>query len=63
VLKELVDHHVEEEENKLFALAEKTDHEPFAKLGKQMKTLYDELMQEEPRLEVPDETQAAARLG
>ena len=63
VLKELVEHHVEEEEGDLFPKVEKTfAKEELDAMGDQVKALFDELEKGEPRKNVPAETQAAAPL-
>lgn len=63
VLQENVEHHVEEEEKELFKLVRKgCSKEQLEDLGLQMRDLYEELMEEEPRTQVPEETDAAAPL-
>lgn len=63
VLQENVEHHVEEEEKDLFKLVRKGfSKEQLEDLGLQMRDLYEELMEEEPRTQVPEETDAAAPL-
>jgi iron-sulfur cluster repair protein YtfE (RIC family) len=63
VLKEEIEHHVEEEEGELFPKVEKAfpEQERVA-LGDEMQALFEELSQEEPRNEVPSETDQAAPL-
>lgn len=61
VLQENVEHHVEEEEKELFKLVRKVlDEDQLLALGVQMMTEYEELMQSEPRNEVPMQTDTAA---
>jgi hemerythrin superfamily protein len=61
VLKEDVEHHVEEEETALFPLVRKIlDADQLLALGVQMKAEFDELMEGEPRAEVPEQTDTAA---
>jgi hypothetical protein len=60
VLQENVEHHVEEEETELFKLVKKVlDDDQLLALGIQMKAEFDELMQGEPRHEVPMQTDSA----
>lgn len=61
VLRENVDHHVEEEEGELFPKTKKLlDEDQLLALGVQMKAEFDELMEAEPRNEVPEQTDTAA---
>jgi iron-sulfur cluster repair protein YtfE (RIC family) len=61
VMRENVEHHVEEEEDKLFKMVRKTlNADQLLALGIQMKAEFDELMEAEPRNEVPMETDTAA---
>jgi hemerythrin-like domain-containing protein len=61
VLMESVEHHVEEEEAELFKIVRKIlDKDQLMALGVQMKAEFDELMQAEPRNEVPMQTDTAA---
>lgn len=63
VLKELVEHHVEEEEKQLFKDVKKLmGKEELAVIGEQMEMMFDELIQTEPRMQVPRETGEAAPL-
>jgi hemerythrin superfamily protein len=64
VLKELIEHHVEEEEKELFDKVQ--SHLPSEKLealGEQMQELFDDLIEGEPRNDVPSEIDHAAPLG
>jgi hypothetical protein len=64
VLHELVEHHVEEEEHDLFKKVKKeVAKERLEEMGLQMKELFDELMAEEPREEVPAQTDEAAPIS
>ena len=61
VLRENVDHHVEEEQDILFPQTRKLlDEDQLLALGVQMKAEFDELMEGEPRNEVPEQTDSAA---
>ena len=61
VLQENVEHHVEEEEDELFKMVRKVlDKDQRFALGVQMKAEFEELMQGEPRNEVPMQTDEAA---
>jgi hemerythrin superfamily protein len=63
VLQELVDHHVEEEEKQLFKDVKKLmGKDELAVIGEQMEAMFDELIQTEPRMQVPRETDEAAPL-
>ena len=64
VLQELVEHHVEEEEKQLFKSVKKLlTKEELATLGEQMEVMFTELIQTEPRMQVPRETDEAAPLA
>ena len=63
VLREQIEHHVEEEEDEMFKQVRKEcSKEQLEDLGLQMEDEYDELMDREPRLQVPEETGSAAPL-
>ena len=63
VLKEEIERHVEEEEGTLFPKVEKNfPAEELSAMGDQMKALFDELQEGEPRKNVPGETDTAAPL-
>ena len=63
VLKELVEHHVEEEEKDLFKKVKKLiTKEELAVIGEQMEVMFSELIQSQPRMQVPAETDEAAPL-
>ena len=61
VLMENVEHHVEEEEDELFKMVKKVlNEDQLLALGVQMMAEFEELMQTEPRNEVPMQTDTAA---
>jgi hemerythrin superfamily protein len=61
VLQENVEHHVEEEEGEFFAQVRKIlSEDQLLALGVQMKAEFEELMEAEPRNEVPMQTDTAA---
>jgi len=63
VLKEQVEHHVEEEEGELFTAARKElGAEALKKLGAEMKQVFDDAMEGEPSEGVPSQTDEAAPL-
>ena len=63
VLKEEIEHHVEEEEGSLFPEVEENfPAEELSAMGDQMKALFDELEEGEPRKDIPGETGMAATL-
>jgi hemerythrin superfamily protein len=64
VLQELVEHHVEEEEKDLFKNVKKLmTKEELVVMGEQLETLFSEVIQTEPRMQVPRETGEAAPLA
>lgn len=63
VLQDLVEHHVQEEERALFKDVKKLmTKEELAIMGEQLEMLFSELIQTEPRMQVPRETGEAAPL-
>lgn len=63
VLKEQIEHHVKEEEDKLFPKVKKTfDAQNLAALGEEMEAAFAELIKQSPRERVPEETDEAAPL-
>jgi hypothetical protein len=62
-LEQLVERHVDEEEDELFGMIEDLDREARLELGARMQRVYDQLLQTEPRLEVPDDVDYAVSLG
>ncbi|MCP3138752.1 hemerythrin domain-containing protein [Pyxidicoccus xibeiensis] len=61
VLQEQIDHHVEEEESDLFKKVRKIlSKEQLEDLGVQMQQEFEELMEGEPRIQVPAQTDQAA---
>lgn len=63
VLKDLVEHHVEEEEEDLFPKVKKLfDAETLEALGQEMSAEHSELEAGEPRRAIPSETRVAASL-
>ena len=64
VLKELIEHHVGEEESDLFKMAKKEiDAETLETMGVEMEELFNVLIEGEPRFDVPAETDEAAPLS
>lgn len=64
VLRELIEHHVEEEEGDLFILVRQNfAREELEALGAQMKQMFDELRDSAPRDEIPSETDHAPPLS
>ena len=64
VLQELVKHHVEEEENALFKDVKKMmTRDELVIMGEQLEAMFSELIQTEPRLQVPRETAEAPPLA
>lgn len=63
VLKELVMHHVEEEQTEIFPQVKKQmSRTELLALGEEMESMFDELIETEPRQNVPAETSHAAQL-
>jgi hypothetical protein len=64
VLKEEIRHHAkDEEEAKLFPIVQKMlTEEELAALGNELVAMYEDLIQQEPRMQVPGETEEAAPL-
>ncbi|MFP2907671.1 hemerythrin domain-containing protein [Pyxidicoccus sp. 3LFB2] len=61
VLQEQIEHHVEEEETDLFKKVRKLlSKEQLEDLGVQMQQEFEELMESEPRIQVPSQTDQAA---
>lgn len=63
VLREVVEHHIQEEESEMFPWVREMDLDDLNVLGKRMQSRFRELMQHEPHEEIPQQTQAAAPLG
>jgi len=64
VLKELIEHHVEEEEGELFPLVRQSfAREELDALGEQMEKMFVQLQEDEPRQQIPSETDHAPPLG
>jgi hemerythrin-like domain-containing protein len=64
VLKELIEHHVEEEEGELFPLVRQNfAREELDALGDQMEQMFEQLKQDDPRKQIPSETDHAPPLG
>jgi iron-sulfur cluster repair protein YtfE (RIC family) len=55
VLEEIVQHHVQEEEETLFPMVREQDIEDLEVLGGKLRQRYDELMKASPREEIPEE--------
>lgn len=64
VLKELIEHHVEEEEGELFPLVRQSfAREELEALGTQMEQMFNQLQEDEPREQIPAQTDRAPPLG
>jgi len=64
VLKELIEHHVEEEEGELFPLVRQNfAREELEALGDQMEQMFEQLQQDEPREAIRSETDHAPPLS
>jgi hemerythrin superfamily protein len=63
VLRDIIEHHVEEEEEELFPQVRDADVDDLHVLGARLEQRFKELMEEDPHEEVPNETLAAAPLG
>lgn len=64
VLKELIEHHVEEEEGELFPLVRQNfAREELETLGEQMEQMFNQLQEDEPREQIPAQTDRAPPLG
>ena len=64
VLQDQIDHHIEEEEGQLFKKVRATlDKRELDSLGTEMERMFKELLQREPRSNVPAETDHAAPLS
>lgn len=61
-LQSAVEHHVEEEEGRLFGMLGDVPRESFIEMGERMKDRFDAVIRDEPRFEVPSETVAPAPL-
>lgn len=62
-LEQLVERHVDEEEDDLFEMIEGLDRETRLELGARMQRVYEQLLQTEPRLDVPDDVDYAVSLA
>ena len=63
VLKELIEHHVEEEEGELFPLVgQNFAREELETLGEQMEQMFNQLQEDEPREQIPAQTDHAPPL-
>lgn len=62
LLEELVSHHVDEEENKLFVQVREQELVDLEVLGRKLEQRFEELIESEPRTKVPSETRSAASL-
>ena len=64
VLEEAIEHHVEEEEGELFPKVEKNfETSELEAMGKEMESMFEDLLEHEPRRDVPKETDEAAPLS
>jgi hemerythrin-like domain-containing protein len=64
VLKELIEHHVEEEEGELFPLVRQGfAREELETIGEQMDQMFKQLKEDEPREKIPAQTDQAPPLG
>ena len=62
LVEELMRHHIEQEEHRLFPQIERLDPKAMESLGEMMKSTYEDLIEKEPRKLIPKETGSAAPL-
>lgn len=63
VLREQLEHHIEEEEGEMFKEAKKLlKNDELEELGDKMEKMYEFVLQNSPRMKVPNQTDKAARL-
>ena len=61
-MQEALEHHIGEEETRLFKMLSDVSEQELNDIGRRMKDVWEQLIDEEPRYDVPTETGEPARL-